>query len=68
MNDNKTQRGDGLPQNVKCPRCGEIAPYRGNPYRPFCSERCQVIDRAAWAEESYTLPSEDTPSFDDGEG
>ena len=27
-----------------------------NPYRPFCSERCKMIDLGAWATESYRVP------------
>ncbi len=54
----------GLPLKVKCPRCGAKARYRGNPYRPFCSERCQMFDRAAWADGEYALPSEDAPGYD----
>jgi endogenous inhibitor of DNA gyrase (YacG/DUF329 family) len=27
-----------------------------NRYRPFCSERCRVIDLGAWASESYRIP------------
>jgi len=65
----KTRQDDGLPQHVKCPQCGEISPYRGNPYRPFCSERCQTLDQAAWAEEKFVLPSEDSVPLDDsGDG
>lgn len=45
--------------NVKCPRCGKPASFTPeNPHRPFCSERCQMIDLGAWAEEKYTIPVE----------
>jgi len=27
-----------------------------NKYRPFCSERCKLIDLGAWAEEKYSIP------------
>lgn len=27
-----------------------------NPSRPFCSERCKLIDLGAWAEERYSIP------------
>jgi endogenous inhibitor of DNA gyrase (YacG/DUF329 family) len=27
-----------------------------SPYRPFCSERCKLIDLGAWASESYRIP------------
>jgi hypothetical protein len=37
-----------------------------NPYRPFCCERCRLIDLGAWAEESYRVPGK--PADDAGEG
>jgi endogenous inhibitor of DNA gyrase (YacG/DUF329 family) len=27
-----------------------------NPYRPFCSERCKLIDLGAWLGEQYRIP------------
>jgi endogenous inhibitor of DNA gyrase (YacG/DUF329 family) len=27
-----------------------------NRWRPFCSERCRVIDLGAWANEEYRVP------------
>ena len=53
-------------RKVACPRCGEPAPFSPeNPWRPFCSERCKMIDLGAWASESYRLPDQSTPSDDD---
>ena len=43
---------------VKCPTCGKETEYHGNEFRPFCSERCQLIDFGAWADEEFALPSE----------
>ncbi|MEP7076113.1 MAG: DNA gyrase inhibitor YacG [Acidobacteriota bacterium] len=43
---------------VKCPRCGNEAEYNENEFRPFCSERCKLIDFGAWADENYALPTE----------
>ena len=43
---------------VKCPNCGKKAEYNGNEFRPFCSERCKLIDFGAWADEEYALPTE----------
>ena len=43
---------------VKCPICGKQVPYEGNPHRPFCSERCKLLDFGAWADEQYNLPAE----------
>jgi len=43
---------------VKCPRCGKEVEYKGNEFRPFCSERCKLLDFGAWADEEYALPAE----------
>ncbi|PYS99807.1 MAG: DNA gyrase inhibitor YacG [Acidobacteria bacterium] len=43
---------------VKCPTCGKETEYNGNEFRPFCSERCKVLDFGAWADEEYSLPAE----------
>lgn len=43
---------------VKCPTCGKEVEYRGNEFRPFCSERCKLLDFGAWADEEYNLPVE----------
>jgi len=43
-------------KTVPCPRCGAQAPFApANPWRPFCSERCKMIDLGAWASESYRV-------------
>ncbi len=45
---------------VNCPHCGKPAAWDGaNPYRPFCSERCRLIDLGAWASENYRIPVAD---------
>jgi endogenous inhibitor of DNA gyrase (YacG/DUF329 family) len=42
---------------VQCPRCGQNCLFSPeNPFKPFCSERCQIIDLGAWADESYRVP------------
>jgi uncharacterized protein len=43
---------------VECPNCGVESEYNGNEFRPFCSERCKLIDFGAWADEEYALPAE----------
>lgn len=41
---------------VKCPTCGKSIEYSPkNPWRPFCSERCKLIDLGAWASEDYVI-------------
>jgi hypothetical protein len=44
-------------RTVTCPQCGGRVEWTpANPYRPFCSERCRLIDLGAWASESYRVP------------
>ncbi|MBP9663220.1 MAG: DNA gyrase inhibitor YacG [Pyrinomonadaceae bacterium] len=43
---------------VKCPRCSSDAEYEGNEFRPFCSERCKLLDFGAWADGQYALAAE----------
>lgn len=55
----------GSQRVINCPRCGKpLAWDTSNRYRPFCSERCKLIDLGAWANESYRIPvteSKDEP-------
>ncbi|MDR2876130.1 MAG: DNA gyrase inhibitor YacG [Methylobacillus sp.] len=45
---------------VTCPTCGAQSRYSPqNPHRPFCSERCKLIDLGAWANERYRVPDTD---------
>lgn len=44
-------------KTIACPACGKDAVWaKDNPWRPFCSERCKLIDLGAWADESYRVP------------
>ena len=47
-----------MPTTVRCPTCRQLVPWEGNPHRPFCSERCRVVDLGAWAAERYRVPGE----------
>jgi endogenous inhibitor of DNA gyrase (YacG/DUF329 family) len=29
-----------------------------SPWRPFCSERCKLVDLGAWAAEQHKIPGE----------
>lgn len=52
---------------IACPHCK--APVRWEPasrFRPFCSERCRLIDLGAWASERYAIPV--SSSLDDPDG
>ena len=44
---------------VRCPTCGRVVEWRESaPWRPFCSERCKLIDLGAWASEQRSIPGE----------
>lgn len=46
---------------VKCPTCLRKIEYDvKNKFRPFCSERCQLIDFGAWTDEEFALPTQET--------
>jgi endogenous inhibitor of DNA gyrase (YacG/DUF329 family) len=48
-------------RRVRCPTCRRSTALDRNPYRPFCSERCKLLDLAAWADERYRIPGEPVP-------
>lgn len=42
---------------VNCPTCGAPVEWvAGNVNRPFCSDRCKLIDLGAWASEEHKIP------------
>ncbi len=44
---------------VSCPHCGASVPWTAaSPWRPFCSERCRLIDLGEWFDEGHRI----TPS------
>jgi endogenous inhibitor of DNA gyrase (YacG/DUF329 family) len=44
-------------RQIACPQCGKLSEWRPeNKWRPFCSERCKLIDLGCWAREAYRLP------------
>lgn len=50
---------------VKCPTCEKEFNYYSSEFRPFCAERCQMIDMGHWFNESYALPSKEVLSDED---
>jgi uncharacterized protein len=48
--------------SMKCPTCKKETEYAGNPYRPFCSERCKLIDLGKWAGGEYRMPTKERPT------
>jgi uncharacterized protein len=51
---------------VSCPNCGKAVPWSPESrFRPFCSDRCRLIDLGAWFSEEHAIPG-DTPDDSDG--
>ena len=51
---------------VNCPTCGKpVAWSKDNKWRPFCSERCKLIDLGEWANESHRIAGEPAPVPED---
>lgn len=48
---------------VTCPQCGKEHQWdTSNRSRPFCSERCKLIDLGKWANEEYRVEQRE-PDF-----
>jgi endogenous inhibitor of DNA gyrase (YacG/DUF329 family) len=44
---------------VRCPQCGKSVPWvEEERFKPFCSERCKLIDLGAWATGERAIPGE----------
>ena len=44
---------------VKCPTCRRDVEWSSaSQYRPFCSDRCRLIDLGAWLSEQHKIPDE----------
>lgn len=59
---------------MKCPVCKKTVRF-GDPYMPFCGERCKIIDLGNWASEKYVISTplaqneeEGPPNHQDTEG
>jgi endogenous inhibitor of DNA gyrase (YacG/DUF329 family) len=57
-----------LVMNRPCPICKQPAEFsEENPFRPFCSERCKLVDLGKWLNEDYAIPGESLPAIPDEE-
>ncbi len=64
---------------VRCPQCGAQVEWEKSPHRPFCSERCRLVDLGTWLNGGYVIPGEpadvsaredadrEAPAFEDDE-
>jgi endogenous inhibitor of DNA gyrase (YacG/DUF329 family) len=47
---------------VRCPTCRRDVDWEAAPFRPFCSERCRLIDLGAWLAEQHAIAGESVPA------
>jgi len=52
---------------IICPICKKKTTWEENPWRPFCSERCKLIDLGKWASGDYKIPGEKTEKSEEEE-
>ena len=53
---------------ARCPQCGKTADLSpDNRFRPFCSERCKLIDLGAWESVSSRVPVAEVPADPDAD-
>jgi uncharacterized protein len=50
------------PATITCPTCGRELEWAGAAFRPFCSERCRLVDLGAWFSEQRAIPGESAPA------
>jgi uncharacterized protein len=44
-------------KKIACPTCGKLDTWQlTNTFRPFCSDRCKLIDLGEWANDSRKIP------------
>jgi endogenous inhibitor of DNA gyrase (YacG/DUF329 family) len=54
-----------MPIVVSCPTCNRPVVWsEASKWRPFCSERCKLIDLGAWASGQRAIPG-DAPAGED---
>lgn len=53
-------------KDINCPTCGKKETWTPeNKFRPFCSERCKLIDLGDWADEKHRVAGEAINPEDD---
>lgn len=52
---------------ITCPICKATTTWEENPHRPFCSERCKLVDLGKWAAEAYRVAGEEFRAREEGE-
>lgn len=47
------------PLKLQCPTCLKDVDWEASPARPFCSERCRLIDLGKWSDEAFRIKGEE---------
>ena len=50
---------------IICPVCKAKTTWEENPWRPFCSEKCKMIDLGKWILEEYRIESKSNDDEED---
>jgi uncharacterized protein len=60
-------QGSKAPARIAaCPQCGKSARLDvQNRWRPFCSERCKLVDLGAWFSGERAIPADEAPPADE---
>ena len=51
-----------------CPVCKKRTTWEENPWKPFCSERCKMIDLGKWVMEEYRIEEKQEAAEEKGLG
>ena len=50
-------------KKVNCPQCSKPVAWQDEQqWKPFCSERCKLIDLGDWASENHRIPEKSSPT------
>jgi len=55
-------------KKYQCPICKKPVVFENNPFRPFCSERCKLIDLGKWVGGEYYIPGQEKKESDNNNG
>ncbi|WP_253475011.1 DNA gyrase inhibitor YacG [Natronocella acetinitrilica] len=51
-----------MTQYIHCPHCRKPVAWKSESrWRPFCSERCKMIDLGGWMSEEHRIPGVELP-------
>jgi len=54
------ERDAGKARTFPCPTCGKVVEWDlHQQWRPFCSERCRMIDLGKWLDETHRIPADE---------